>query len=91
MHDSLSLYEQFTVGSHSIKFGIESTVIHGSGKRPSTNLKAFSTKIALQHPNNRCTFSITYRVKYLINLASMIYLHLQKQFTKIKIDNIMIR
>lgn len=43
------------------------------------NLKTFSTKIALQHPDNRCTFSVAYCIKYFINLTSMIYLHLNRE------------
>jgi hypothetical protein len=43
-----------------------------------TNLKAFSTKIALQHLNDRCTFSVTYCIKNFFDLTSMIYLHLEK-------------
>ena len=49
-----------------------------------TNLKAFSTKIALQHPDNRCTLSITYGIKNFIDLTSMIYFHLKNRALKLR-------
>lgn len=43
------------------------------------DLKTFSTQIALQHPNYRCTFSVTYSIKDLIDLTSMININLDRE------------
>lgn len=41
------------------------------------NLKDLSSKIALQHPDDRSSFPIAYSIKYLIYFINMIYVHLK--------------
>ena len=42
------------------------------------NLKTVSTKVTLQHSNNRCPLFVAYCIKNFINLTSMIYIYLKQ-------------
>lgn len=50
--------------------------MYNIGEIKKDNLETFSPEIAMQHADNRCSFSIAYCIKYFIDLAGMVYINL---------------